>query len=274
MHEKFLFPRLVWALHKLFGPFLTLDMMDAVKIAEYQACRLSTQSQDLILPDLGALGRVGYDLVYLFFRQAKVMNKRKEPMHPTRFWFFFQLVSDLLRRFLFPLRQRPGTVDIFPINIQIRIIRIEGCHKVITAHGSLTDKIYIGCVDLINIQASVLTTKSLLPLLLVPISHDIYNLITLGRVKQNMRDLIVLSTIAVILSQYTKIINNTQILVNDVLLCGTCILGSYDVQLFGRLCYLKHKFKQAYRCLSGGCSAFQKLHRGITAEESLVFFGQ
>ena len=96
-------------LYKLFGPFLTFDMVCSVKVAEDQSCRLSPQPQDLILPDLGALGRVGYDLVYLFFRQAEVMDKRKEPMHPTGFWFFFQLVSDFLWRFLFPIPAEAGS---------------------------------------------------------------------------------------------------------------------------------------------------------------------
>ena len=92
--------------------------------------------------------------------------------------------------------------------------------------------------------------------------------------KQNVGYLIVLGTVAIIFSQYPKIVNDSQILVNDVLLGSARVLGSYNVQLLRGLCHLKHKFEQAYRCLSGGCSAFQKLHRGITAEESLVFFGQ
>ena len=49
--------------------------------------------------------------------------------------------------------------------------------------------------------------------------------------KQDMRDLIVLGAVAVILNQYTKIIHDAQILVNDIFLCSTGILGCDDVQL-------------------------------------------
>ena len=71
-------------LYELLGPFLTLNMMGTIKVTEYQSCSLSTQPQDLILPDLGTLRRVGYDLIYLFFRQTQIMNKRKRTNAPSR----------------------------------------------------------------------------------------------------------------------------------------------------------------------------------------------
>ena len=47
--------------------------------------------------------------------------------------------------------------------------------------------------------------------------------------KQNMRDLIVLGTIAVIFDQHAEIIHNSQVFVDNVLFCGTCVLGSDDM---------------------------------------------
>ena len=42
----------------------------------------------------------------------------------------------------------------------------------------------------------------------------------MGRMKQNVGDLIILGTITVVLSQHAKIVNDSQILIDDVLLGG------------------------------------------------------
>ena len=86
-----------------------------------------------------------------------------------------------------------------------------------------------------------------------------------------MGDLIVLSPVAVVLNEDTKIIHDAKIFVDDVLLSGTGILGSYDVQLLGRLCHFQHELKQPYCGLSGCGRALQKLNRRITSEKGFVF---
>lgn len=71
--------------------------------------------------------------------------------------------------YLLPIQEADRLpVDILFIHIQAWIIWVQGCHEVITAHRSLTDKVNICRVDLIDIQASILTAKGFLPFLLVP----------------------------------------------------------------------------------------------------------
>ena len=121
--------------------------------------------------------------------------------------------------------------------------------------AALTDKVNVRGVNLIDIQAAILTAKGLLPLFLVTIAHHINDLVPTGRMEQDVRDFIILGAVTVILNQYTKIIHNAQVFVNDVLLGGTGILCSDDVQLLGTLCDLEHKLKQPHRSLSGSsCS--------------------
>ena len=86
-----------------------------------------------------------------------------------------------------------------------------------------------------------------------------------------MGDLIVLSPVAVVLNEDTKIIHDAKIFVDDVLLSGTGILGCYDVQLLGRLCHFQHELKQPYCGFSGRCCPFQELYRRITSEKGFVF---
>ena len=86
-----------------------------------------------------------------------------------------------------------------------------------------------------------------------------------------MGDLIVLSPVAVVLNEDTKIIHDAKIFVDDVLLSGTGILGSYDVQLLGRLCHFQHELKQPYCGFSGRCCPFQEFYRRITSEKGFVF---
>ena len=86
-----------------------------------------------------------------------------------------------------------------------------------------------------------------------------------------MGDLIVLSPVAVVLNEDTKIIHDAKIFVDDVLLSSTSILGSYNVQLLGRLCHFQHELKQPYCGFSGRCCPFQELYRCITSEKCFVF---
>ena len=73
--------------------------------------------------------------------------------------------------------------------------------------------------------------------------------------EQDVRDFIILGAVAVVLNKDPKIIHDSQVLVNDVLLGGTGILCSDDVQLLRALCDLEHKLKQPHRSLSGSSRA-------------------
>ena len=69
-----------------------------------------------------------------------------------------------------------------------------------------------------------------------------------------MRNLIIFAAVPVVLRQYAKIIQNAQILVDDVLLCGPCILCSYNVQLLGALRTLKDELEEPDRRFARGGS--------------------
>ena len=49
--------------------------------------------------------------------------------------------------------------------------------------------------------------------------------------EQDVRDFIILGAVAVVLNQYTKIIHDTKVLVDDILFRGSGVLGRDDVQL-------------------------------------------
>ena len=49
--------------------------------------------------------------------------------------------------------------------------------------------------------------------------------------EQDVRDLVILGAVTVILNQHTEIIHDTKVLVDDILLGCTCILGCNDMQL-------------------------------------------
>ena len=157
------------------------------------------------------------------------MGKRKEPMHPTGFWFLSQFFSNFLWCLFLPFWKRPGAVDILLIDVQARIVRVKRRHHVITTHRCFPHKFNVCCVDLVDVQAAVLAAKSLLPLSLIAVSHHIYDLITAGCVKQDMWNFIVLRSVAVVLSQDPEVVNDSQILIDDVLFGGACVLGRDDV---------------------------------------------
>ena len=62
-----------------------------------------------------------------------------------------------------------------------------------------------------------------------------------------MWDFIVLCAVAFVFRQDAEIINNSQILVDDVLFCGAGVFGCDDMQFFRTLCHFEHKFKQPDR---------------------------
>ena len=114
--------------HLFLYPGLGDHMLFSVKIREDQAGSFPAESLNLVLPDLRPLRCVSNDLLQLLRRQAQVMGKRKEPVYPSGFWFFFQFIFNFLRCLFLPFRQWPGTVDILLIHIQPRIIRVQGGH--------------------------------------------------------------------------------------------------------------------------------------------------
>ena len=59
-----------------------------------------------------------------------------------------------------------------------------------------------------------------------------------------MRNLIVLAAVSVVLRQHTEIIQNPQILVDDVLFCGSGILCGYNMQLLRALRTLENKLEE------------------------------
>ena len=88
--------------------------------------------------------------------------------------------------------------------------------------------------------------------------------------EEDVRHVISTAAVALVLYQYAKVIQDAQVLLDDVLFSGACIIRSQDVQLFGRLGYLEHELEQPHSGLSGRRGALQKLHRGITTEKCLV----
>ena len=245
-------------------------MLRPLKVGEYQSGCLTTQSLNLILPDFRSFRGIGHYLFQFFLAQAQVMDKRKEPMYPTGFWFFSQFLYDFFWRLIRPFRQRPGTVDILLVDIQARVIRIERGHQVITPHGGLTHKLYVGRVNLINVQASVLAAQGILPLALVAIADNKDYLIAAGCVEEDVGHVITTAAITLVLNQHTEVIQDTQVLLDDVLLGGACIIRSQDVQLLRAFSNLKHEFEQPNRGLAGSSGALQELHRRVTPKERLV----
>ena len=181
------------------------------------------------------------------------MGKRKEPMGPSGFWFFFQFIPDFSRRLLLPFRQGTGTIDIFFINVQTRIVRIQSGHQVVTPHSRLPDKIDVRRVYLINVQASVLAAQGIFPLSFVSISDYEDNLVPCRCVKTQVRHLILSGPISFVLNQNPEIIQNPQILVYDILLCSSGVIRGQDVQLLRRLRHLEHELEQANGCLARCC---------------------
>ena len=57
------------------------------------------------------------------------------------------------------------------------------------------------------------------------------NLISLAGPEQDVRYLVVFGAISVVLNQYSEIINDSQILVDDILLCCSGVFCGQDVQL-------------------------------------------
>ena len=60
---------------------------------------------------------------------------------------------------------------------------------------------------------------------------------------QDMRHVIASAAVAFVLHQHAKVIQNSQILLNDILLGGTGIIGGQNVQLLRGFRNFKHKFK-------------------------------
>ena len=79
-------------------------------------------------------------------------------MDPTRLRFLFQLFKNLLGCLGFPFGKRAGVVDIFTVNRQARIVRVQGGQEIIAPHGRLSYILHVRDVDLIDIQTAVLTT--------------------------------------------------------------------------------------------------------------------
>lgn len=70
--------------------------------------------------------------------------------------------------------------------------------------------------------------------------------------QQDVRDLIVLCAVTVIFCQYPKIINDSKVFVDDVLLSRSGILGGNNMQLLRAFCNLENKFEQP-DCRFTGC---------------------
>ena len=89
-----------------------------------------------------------------------------------------------------------------------------------------------------------------------------------------MGHVVTTAAITLVLNQYAEVIQDTQVLLDDVLLGGACIIRSQDVKLFGRLRYFEHELEQPYRGLSSCRGTLQELHRRITTQERLVLIRQ
>ena len=213
----------------MFCPFFCFYMTRTAKVTEHQTSCFSSQPLNLVFPDLCSLRGILYDSLFLFFRKTGIIVKRKEPMNPAGFWFFFQFVFNFLRSTVRPLRKWPGAVDILFVYIKTRIIRIKRCHQIITAHGCLTDKLYVRSVDLIDIQTSILTAEGILPLALVSISNHKDDFIPAGWMEQDMWHLVFPRSITFVLSQYSEIIQNAKIFVDDVLFCSSGVICCQDM---------------------------------------------
>ena len=240
-------------------------MLLSEEIWKYQTGCFSSQPLNLVFPDLCSLRSILYDSLFLFFRKTGIIVKRKEPMYPSGFWFFFQLVFDFLRCAVFPFRKRSAAIDIFLVHVKAWIIRVKGCYKIITAHRCFTNKINIRCIDLIDVQTSILTAKCILPLALVSISDHKNDFIPAGCMEQNVWHLVFSGSISFVLSQYSEIIQNAEIFVDDVFFCGSRVICCQDMQFLCRFSNLQHKFKQTNSRLSRRCRAFQELNRGIAS---------
>ena len=107
-------------------------------------------------------------------------------------------------------------VDIFAINRQTRIVWVQGGQKIITAHSSLSYILHVRDVDLIDVQAPVLTAKSLFPARLIVVSQYIDDLIPTGRVEYDVRKRVSTSAGSVIFGQWTKIVQDPQLFLDDV----------------------------------------------------------
>ena len=126
-----------------------------------------------------------------------------------------------------------SAIDIFLVHVKAWIIRVKGCHKIITAHRCFTNKINIRCIDLIDVQASVLATQCILPLALVSIANHEDNLVSGRRMKQDVWHLVFSGSIAFVFCQYSEIIQNAKVFVDDILFCSSRItlLPGYAVSL-------------------------------------------
>ena len=192
-------------------------------------------------------------------------------MDPSVLWLFFQFLYDFLRCLILPFRKRTRTVDIFFIHRQSRIIRVQCCHQIITSHGCFSDKIYVCGIYFIYVQTAILSTQGLLPLFLVTVAQHINYFIPLASMQNQMRNLIVFGSAAVILHQDPEIIQYTKVLVDDVLLSSSGVIRCNDMQLLGAFRHLKHKLEDSYRCFTCRRGSFQEFHRSITFQECFVF---
>lgn len=253
-------------------PLRGSDVQLIIKVAEHEPRRPAAQTLHLVLVDLRPLGRVAQDAVELSLFQAEIILEGEEPMHPTVLRLLGQIVENLRRRIVLPTFERSGMVDIFVIHRQIRIIRVERCHHIVGAHARLTDKLNICRVDLVDIQTAVLSAQRLLPLRLVAIAHNVYGL---GNARSgcedDMRDLIGTGTVAVVPDQRSEIIKDPEILLNDILLSGTGVIGGDDMQLLRRLRDLQHKLEDADGRLACHRRALKKFDRRLTTEKVFVF---
>ena len=69
--------------------------------------------------------------------------------------------------------------------------------------------------------------------------------------EQQVWHLIFPRSVALVLHQHAKVIQDTQILLDDVLLGGSGIVRGQDVQLLGRFSHLEHELEQSNRGLTG-----------------------
>ena len=218
-------------------------MLFAVKVRKDKTGCLAPQALNLVLPDFRTFRRIRHNLLQFLRRQPQVMDKGKEPMHPAGFWFFFQFLYDFFWCLIGPHFKWPRTINILLVDIQSRVIWVKCRHQIVTSHGSLSHKIDVSGVNLIDVETAVLTAQCVLPLALVAVADNKDNLIATRCVEQQMGHLVFAGTVAFIFHKNAKVIQDTQILVDDVLLGSTGIVGSQDMQLFGTFGHFKHKLK-------------------------------
>ena len=82
------------------------------------------------------------------------------------------------------------------------------------------------------------------------------NFISAGCVEQDMRHLILAGSISFILYQRTKIVKDSEIFLNDILLSRASIIRCQNMQLFSRFGYLKDELKQPNRRFAGRSRPF------------------